>query len=145
MPFVVAVGAAKLPPLVLDHVMPTPEVLTGLPFPSDSCAVIVTVPPAVTDALLAVTRNRVAMPATVVTGGLVPVRLLPSVAENVYVGPAVVLVVNSIVATPCESVVEVDAENVSPVPLMRRFDRGAAGRARTSCRARVIRLRSCSR
>jgi hypothetical protein len=124
-PFVVLVGAEKLPPLLLVQVTTRPDVLTGFPFASDSCAVAVTVAPAITEALLDVTRNRVAVPATVVTGGLDPVLLLASVLVNMYVGPAVVFVVNSIVATPCESVVDVDEENVSPALLARAPARGA--------------------
>ena len=131
-PVVVVLGAVKLPPPVLDQPTTIPPVLTGFPYVSDNCAVTVTVPPAVTDAVFVVTRKRAAGPATVVTGALDPVRLLASVPVNVYVGPAVVFVVNSIVATPYASVVDVDAANVSPALLARAPDRGCAARARAT-------------
>src|SRR5581483_10984249 len=77
----------------------------------------VTVPPATTDDVLAATRYCVAAPATMVTGGLEPVRLSVSVLVNVNVAPATSPVTNSTVATPLASVVDVVDVKVSPAVL----------------------------
>ena len=60
LPFVTLVGLAKDPPLVLLQVTTLPEVLTGLPPASASCALIVTAAPAPALEVLEVTRYWVA-------------------------------------------------------------------------------------
>jgi hypothetical protein len=105
---------AKEPPFVLLHVIVCPLDATALPFASTNCAVIVTAEPATTLDVAAVTRYCVAVPATIDTGELVPVRFCWSVPVNEYVWPAVVLVVYSTVASPCAFVVDDTRSNVSP-------------------------------
>src|SRR5215471_6490506 len=83
---------------------------------SASCAVTVTVVPAAGDAVLLETRYCVGT-TTVVTPPLVPVRSAASVAVNVYVTPAVVPVVKTIVATPAAFVVELELANEPPAPV----------------------------
>src|SRR5689334_11049223 len=56
-------------------------------------------------------------PAVVRTLPLVPVRDAPSVAVNVYVIPAAVLVVNDTVALPFASVCDVPLANDPPLPV----------------------------
>ena len=62
---VTELAAVKLPPLVLDHVTVFPAVVTALPLASASCAVIVTVLPAITELALDVTTYFVAVGAGV--------------------------------------------------------------------------------
>ena len=85
---------------------------------SANCAVIVTAVPATGDVLLVDTRYFAAGPATVVTFPLVPVRLLASVAVNVYVTLATVFVVNDTVATPFASVDDVGVANEPAAPVL---------------------------
>jgi hypothetical protein len=87
-------------------------------FASASCAVIVTLLPATGLLLLDVTMYLVAVPATVVIVGLVPVRLEVSVPVTVWAVPAVVLVVKTTLATPLLSVVLVPLANEPPVPVL---------------------------
>jgi len=76
---VFVVGAEKLPPFVLDHVMVRPAVFTELLDASASCAVIVTVPPSVTELALEVTRYLVAAPAVIVSLAALPEMFVPPI------------------------------------------------------------------
>src|ERR1043165_8117343 len=92
---VVLVGVAKDPPVpLLLQVTVLPEVLTGLPFESANCAVIVTAVPATGLLLLELTRYWPGALATVVMFPLVPVIAVLSVPVTRYVVPAVLPVVN---------------------------------------------------
>jgi len=87
-------------------------------FASANCAVAVIDEPAIGDELLVVTRYFAAVPAIVVTLPLVPVRDWASLAVNVYVTLATVLVANDTVATPFASVDDVCDENEPFAPVL---------------------------
>lgn len=115
--FVVVVAEANEPPApVLVHVTTAPLVATALPLASASCAETVTAAPATGDALFGVTTYFAAGPTTVV------IDVLPTkaavVAVTTCVAPAVVLVVNEMVATPFAPVTLVGPENEPPPVLL---------------------------
>jgi hypothetical protein len=113
------VGDANEPPApVLLHVTVMPDVVTGLPLASVSCAVTVTGAPAATLEALVVTMYFAAPPTggpDVITGE-VPVTP-PVVAVTVCCAPGVALAVKITVATPLEFVVLVPVAN-EPPPLL---------------------------
>ena len=75
------------------------------------------VAPAVRSSVEPLKRSLLAGPAIVVMVELVPVKLL-SIAVTVYVVPAVVAVVNVVVATPFALVVLFVGDNEPPVPVL---------------------------
>jgi len=76
---VVLVALENEPPFVLDQVIVRPAVFTALFDASASCAVIVTVPPSVTELALEVTRYFDAAPAVIVSVAALPEMFVPPI------------------------------------------------------------------
>ena len=115
LPFVVDVALPNEPPFVLDHVTTLPDVPTTLLLASASCAVIVTLAPAIGLELDDVTRYFVAVAGTVVTVAF-PV-FPPVVAVTTCEVPDVALVVKFTVAMPLALVFDVAALKLPPLVL----------------------------
>jgi len=94
------VAAENEPPFVLDHVTTRPEVATGLLPASTSCAVIVTVPPSVTELALEVTRYFDAAPAVIVTATGLPLTLATPIFAEIFAVVGVAGAVKVAVQTP---------------------------------------------
>jgi hypothetical protein len=116
LPFVSDVAAPKLPPFVLPHVTVLPDVPTELLFASASCAVMVTLAPAVGDELDDVTRYLLAAPGTVVMAGVSPA-LPPVVAVTTCDVPDVAAAVKLTVAMPLALVLDVAELKLPPLVL----------------------------